>query len=293
MAALPSVTGATGTLPSFGSARPDGAAATYHTVADGETIWDIAKHHGVSVEDIKAANGIGEAQVIQAGQVLKVPAYAEVAIAPTLSATPEPQAVALATPPQESWELPATVVEGEPLSEVETEPYTLTEFLAAQQAQQIASVADAEASPQTPEVDESDLMAAVTTPEPTAIALAQPLNRREASVLPSSVPDKAITKPEGSIVSGQEISAERQVAHRVSSGETIWSIAQAYDVDLDDLQALNGLSDPDFIVSGDELMIPVASAPMVESVIAEEATGQQSPALPYSMAAIEQKADPA
>ncbi|MGD1944070.1 MAG: LysM peptidoglycan-binding domain-containing protein, partial [Leptolyngbyaceae cyanobacterium] len=74
LAALPSVTGNAEPLPSNGSSRPEGASASYHTVLDGETIWDIAQQHDVDIDDIKAVNGIAEDQVIQAGQVLKVPA---------------------------------------------------------------------------------------------------------------------------------------------------------------------------------------------------------------------------
>ena len=44
--------------------------------------------------------------------------------------------------------------------------------------------------------------------------------------------------------------------HVVEDGETLASIADHYNVDLADLIALNGLSDPDLIYPGEELIIP-------------------------------------
>lgn len=59
--------------PTARSNRPEAAAqasASEHTVQAGETLWSIARRHGVSVEAIQQANGLGESEVIRVGQVL-------------------------------------------------------------------------------------------------------------------------------------------------------------------------------------------------------------------------------
>ncbi|MCC7071357.1 MAG: peptidoglycan DD-metalloendopeptidase family protein [Deltaproteobacteria bacterium] len=47
-----------------------------HTVAAGETVWDIARQSGLSVEEIVEVNGLRSADEIAAGQVLYLPAGA-------------------------------------------------------------------------------------------------------------------------------------------------------------------------------------------------------------------------
>jgi LysM repeat protein len=53
-----------------------------HTVAKGETLTQISKQYGVSVEEIEELNKIGDAKKLQAGQTIKIP--------PSQTATPTP-----------------------------------------------------------------------------------------------------------------------------------------------------------------------------------------------------------
>ena len=53
-----------------------------HTVAKGETLTQISKQYGVSVEEIEELNKIGDAKKLQAGQTIKIP--------PSQTATPSP-----------------------------------------------------------------------------------------------------------------------------------------------------------------------------------------------------------
>jgi LysM repeat protein len=48
------------------------ATAGEHVVAAGETLWEIGRHHGVSVDALREANGLGDG-VIRPGQRLVVP----------------------------------------------------------------------------------------------------------------------------------------------------------------------------------------------------------------------------
>ncbi len=66
-------------------ARRPGALAPkagVHQVARGETLWRIAQQYGVAVEDLRAANGMSESDVLEAGATLQIPGAA--------GATPEP-----------------------------------------------------------------------------------------------------------------------------------------------------------------------------------------------------------
>ena len=55
-----------------------------HIVAKGETLTQISKQYGVSVEDIEQLNKIEDAKKLQAGQTIKIPASP----APTPSPSP-------------------------------------------------------------------------------------------------------------------------------------------------------------------------------------------------------------
>jgi LysM repeat protein len=44
-----------------------------HIVAKGETLTQISKQYGVSVEEIEELNKIGDAKKLQAGQTIKIP----------------------------------------------------------------------------------------------------------------------------------------------------------------------------------------------------------------------------
>ena len=63
-------------------APADSAGTKTHTVAKGETLTQISKQYGVSVEEIEELNKIGDAKKLQAGQTIKIPA--------AQSATPTP-----------------------------------------------------------------------------------------------------------------------------------------------------------------------------------------------------------
>jgi LysM repeat protein len=54
-------------------APADAANAKTHTVAKGETLTQIAKQYGVTVEEIEQLNKIGDAKKLQAGQTIKIP----------------------------------------------------------------------------------------------------------------------------------------------------------------------------------------------------------------------------
>ena len=58
---------------------------------------------------------------------------------------------------------------------------------------------------------------------------------------------------------GWEDASPFWIVHEVQAGETLSGIAQAYDVELDDLRAANGLESDDRITVGQSLILPLAS----------------------------------
>lgn len=54
-----------------------------HTVAKGETLTQIAKQYGVSVDEIEQLNKIGDAKKLQAGQTIKIPVTSAASPSPT------------------------------------------------------------------------------------------------------------------------------------------------------------------------------------------------------------------
>jgi murein DD-endopeptidase MepM/ murein hydrolase activator NlpD len=87
----------TGTeAPAPGNAQPAAKAAprvTQYTVAQGDTLWELAARYGVDLEDLLAANRGIDAGEIQVGQQLVIPAKTGTAVAASASA-PEAESVA-------------------------------------------------------------------------------------------------------------------------------------------------------------------------------------------------------
>lgn len=48
------------------------------------------------------------------------------------------------------------------------------------------------------------------------------------------------------------------VYHKVNKGETLWRIAKAYNIDIQDLAEVNNITDPTVVVAGDVIFIPDA-----------------------------------
>lgn len=57
------------------AARTGSHPVARHTVASGDTLWDLALRHGVSVADLAAANGLPAGAGLRPGQSLAVPAH--------------------------------------------------------------------------------------------------------------------------------------------------------------------------------------------------------------------------
>jgi membrane-bound lytic murein transglycosylase D len=52
--------------------QQDGGGTNYHVVQKGDTLWDIAKRNGLSVQELKELNGLGNQSELKIGQKLKI-----------------------------------------------------------------------------------------------------------------------------------------------------------------------------------------------------------------------------
>ena len=269
-----------GALSSYGASDSHGASATYHTVADGETVWDIAQHHGVEVAVIKAANGMASDQVIQAGQVLKVPPARMEAESLLVSwQGDEPQNMAVAEQPQAVEDLQPL-----PVTASKVASSNLSAFLNEQRLDKEAFVEDEDSESVSPDEglpDASSPLPDASSPLPDASALSPvddvPQRFSEPQALPSGesgVQALGIIETPGT---PPQVTPAPEALHQVKSGETIWSIAHAHDVAPDTLQQANRVSDPNLIYPGDSLVIPNITLP-----------DQDNPGISYSQQPNEQ-----
>ncbi|MEM9120764.1 MAG: LysM peptidoglycan-binding domain-containing M23 family metallopeptidase [Cyanobacteria bacterium P01_F01_bin.56] len=287
LAVLPSVSGHADTLPSFGSARPEAALATYHTVVDGETIWAIAKQHGLTVSDIRLANGMGDNQVIQVGQVLKVPA-------PVATAQPLLNSSEFSVPDE------AAAIEDvdQAGDSSELQMAALPEVVVPEQLREVTSDELQKDFPQAAVVDEPLVEAAIddgvsASEEVSGSAQGNPSikfslpnstlwnDEMPLALLPESEPQvesvqrfaeqlgaHGTAEPVETVTRNLEPSFQSpadDVVHRVRSGETIWSIARSYGLEPDHLQQINRIVNSRMLMPGDELVIPADESLAVPS----------------------------
>jgi LysM repeat protein len=64
---------ATASVAARGSSASAGSGTRSHRVRRGQTLTHIARHYGVSLEKLRAANGMGKSSNLRAGQVLRIP----------------------------------------------------------------------------------------------------------------------------------------------------------------------------------------------------------------------------
>src|SRR3954449_13084809 len=69
-------------------------AAVVHTVAPGETLWQLAASNNMTTRSFAAANGLSPDAQIIAGTTIRIPSYAEAASALATAPAPAPVATA-------------------------------------------------------------------------------------------------------------------------------------------------------------------------------------------------------
>ncbi|MEO0457242.1 MAG: peptidoglycan DD-metalloendopeptidase family protein [Cyanobacteria bacterium P01_A01_bin.114] len=242
---------------SFGVKPGSQAETVYHTVADGESLWQIAQRHRVAVKDIKVANRISPEAPLQVGQVLKVPAD-ELAnrSLPAHQSTEGSASTLLAIARDEGESSPVTAVDKPSKLSSMLEDVTSVELASELQAPSpavtVPAIVPTEAVEQNQTLRSAGLMSQadgfrreLSQAEVAELTVEGQTEARSEGALESSVPVVATLSPS---------TAEQD--YRVRAGDTLSSIAQSLGVTPEQLAHANGLNNPDFILAGEELVVP-------------------------------------
>jgi LysM repeat protein len=204
-------------------------APSTHRVAAGETLSEIAKGYGVPLATLMQANGIADADTIYIGQTLQIP----VSKRPSATTTPEATLAATGQSDQAmatSAEPTATPTSSPPANRIATlnQSYRVRtddtlSHIARRMGVDLAALARLNGL-----ATETDLVVGDTL------------------LLPATSDELRVTTPERDYV--------------VQAGDTLSTIAQAFDLTLSDLMAANYLGNPDSITVGQRLTIPGRSA---------------------------------
>jgi len=263
----------------------------YHTVASGQSLWQIAQLHRVGLQDLKAANQLPIETSIRVGQVLKVPSSEAAAQSPaqqaiqnlaTRSTEPETlvatsnlalqsvETVAKAKISEQSQSRQSQTTEGLEASEEvdQQEVPTLDEV---QVSIEIAS-ADVGSSEQiSAQVDINPDKAQATFPAdevlPVASSTADPVENPVASppaaiefdIADASLAERA-TADSTPVVTALAAPAQRFDSYQIQAGDTIANIAASLGTTAAELISVNDLTDPNVIMTGATLIVPTVDS---------------------------------
>lgn len=270
-----------------GTATPQGASATVeaqdatptpeptperqmmqYTVQAGDTISSIAALFNITEQRLRELNSLADDNIF-AGQILRVPEG---------EPTPTPEPFKHVVQPGESLTSIAAKYGVNFLTLVEVNgienPDTLaegTELLipgvsapsseAGTTGPSESGVVDTESGAENLGSNSQDVVTHVVQPNETLVSIASDygVDPTDLAAVNNLTNPNMLRAGQQLIIPGltprQAIEA-RGVRHVVQSGESLSQIAQAYGVTIDEIMALNGLSDPNTIVVGQELLIP-------------------------------------
>lgn len=229
-----------------------------HVIRTGETLWTISARYAVAWQDIAAVNGLGEYDLLQIGQELKLPASLD-----------EPEDVAEAETQSETQAETASNDESEAAA-----PAAVTSATRAGSTTATTERSDegarftqkSAAAPATYTVKSGDTLLAIAIrqdiswqelaeindlDEDSFLQIGQQLKLPGAS---NSVAVEVAAGSEESAAPAATISIGR--VHNVKSGDTVYAIALQYDVDWQELLQLNGLEEDTLLQLGQELQLP-------------------------------------
>ena len=225
--------------------------AIYHTVEQGDSLWQIAREHQVEIQDIKVANRISPDAPLQVGQVIKVPGE-EVTQPTVVSLLPGVQTRLDAQAHQPSLERLLAGIPDSSLVEVSQQPEVDDAAVVA--AEELTGDTSLRSAGLVSQSDgfQADLEQLATTARSTGRT---PLENVQVDAASSEMLNEES--------SSDSVSA----AYEVRSGDTVGDIALSLGTTSEELLAVNDLEDPDFIVVGETLSVPEDVAN--ELVIAE------------------------
>ncbi|MEM6251984.1 MAG: peptidoglycan DD-metalloendopeptidase family protein [Cyanobacteria bacterium P01_D01_bin.156] len=251
---VPSVLGSQLTQPSASQGL-----TVYHTVEQGDSLWQIAQDHRVEVQDIKLANRISPDTPLQVGQVIKVPG----------EQVERPTVVSLLPGAQNRSDVPGKAPSLERL--LATLPDSdSNNVLSVSEAVESSDLADGPVVVATEELtgDVSLRSAGLVSQSDGLQADLQQLTSQsqlpseevEVSSLTSEVLATSSVSLDGNGLPLADASENSFEGYEVRPGDTVEDIALTLGTTPEEIAEANELEDPDFIVAGDTLAVPVETA---------------------------------
>ena len=115
------------------------------------------------------------------------------------------------------------------------------------------------------------------SPSPTATATPAMTNALEIAASLDAAPTEIATEAATPSPTASPTPGAQYITHKIKQGETLSEIARAYGVSVQDVMAANNLDDPNRIVTGQELLIPVPQAQAAAPPAQPEATSTAKP----------------
>jgi LysM repeat protein len=217
---------------------PTAAPEVTYTVVRGDSLWSVAKKHGITVRELATANNLRTEASLQLNQVLKIPSRAPDAVsAPAVAGLTLPSSAhGAASGPSGSGEaITYEVRAGDTLGAIARRHNTTVNAIKAfnQRRNDMVRVGEKLLIPQGTAATAS-VSAPVAAPVATTVA----------------APAASTARAGGGAMK-----------HVVAPGETLGQVARRYGIDLGALAEANNIPDPTKIRPGQELILPGVSAP--------------------------------
>ena len=237
-------------LPIVGGTGGPAAAGTVvagkqvHVVRPGETLWTIAARYSITWQEVAGVNGLGESDLLQIGDELKLPASLDEAPAEDeaasdgLAASENSDEEAQETSASRSEEGARFIQSAAPPSDGETTNDLAEATYTVKSGDTLLGIALAH------DLTWETLAEANGLDEESFLQIGQDL------VIPGSLQLFADRAPTGGAIT----SSTR--THRIEAGDTVFALALRYEIDWQELLRINGLDETSILQPGQELLLP-------------------------------------
>ncbi|MDJ1502230.1 LysM peptidoglycan-binding domain-containing protein [Cytophagaceae bacterium BD1B2-1] len=210
----------------------------FHTVIEGETLWEISQKYGIREKSLKTKNRLGDNEKLEHGRILwlrfRRPSSKPVEIRNIPRPTPKPATTPVVKEPVKS----TTPVVKQP-TVTPTTPVTTPE-----EKQPVVT------SPQTEQQNTSPVVTPPVVTKPT------PTNQETSAPIVVTPPKNEPVKQEPTVVTQPKTEEVVLVnSHNVQAGETLYSIARQYKVSVAQLRQWNSLSETASLSIGQRLIV--------------------------------------
>lgn len=240
--------------------------AIRHTVQEGQTLWDVARFYGTDASILASTNGLSLNSVLRVGQVLSVPVDTRLAQATgTASSSVMPgyygHVSTLVASSRTASDAPK--VESQAKADQDRATETLKQKREALRAE-LAKLSEnaprsQSAQSETTQKDSSVVVTSEITPALHGASKGVQGDR------PTTTEQKVAFQSSNQF-SGANVGSVGTVTHRVVPGDTLASIARANGVSVRQLLEVNRITDPNYILVGQSVVIPASRSAGIPQV---------------------------